>query len=141
MVIPRNPILAKSLISSSGGICSLSRLCAVGRSLSSANWRTVSRTIFCSSVGVKFMLSLRARRSRVLVEPAARLPSQPARLDQLAQERAGPVLRVAEPFVQNLEDVEADVESDQVRERERPHRVVHAELHDGVDRLARRNAF
>ena len=47
----------------------------------------------------------------------------------------GPVLRIAEAVVQDVEDGEADVEADEVGERERPHRVIHPELHHGVDRL------
>ena len=37
--------------------------------------------------------------------------------------------------------LEAGVEPDQVGERERAHRVVHAELHHRVDRLPRRHAL
>ena len=43
--------------------------------------------------------------------------------------------------MQHVEDGEADVEADEVGERQRSHRVVHAELHHRVDRLGRADAF
>ena len=45
------------------------------------------------------------------------------------------------PVVQHVEDRQADVEADEVGERERSHRVVHPELHHRVDRLRRADAF
>src|SRR6476661_3870420 len=72
----------------------------------------------------------------VLVEAAAGLAAQPPGLDVAAQQRAGPVLVVPEPVVQHLHDRQAGVQADQVGQRQRPHRVVHAQPHYGVDRLA-----
>src|SRR6478752_9608301 len=72
----------------------------------------------------------------VLVEAAARLAPQPAGLDVAAQQWAWAVLVVPEPVVQHLHDRQAGVQADQVGQRERAHRVVHAQPHYGVDRLA-----
>src|ERR1041384_8065471 len=69
----------------------------------------------------------------VLVEPAADLLAEPAGGDVLAQQRTRAVLVVAELAVTHLGDREARVEADQVRELERAHRMVEAELHAGVD--------
>lgn len=51
------------------------------------------------------------------------------------------VFRIAELVVEHFHDREADVQADQVAERERAHRVVRAELHGGVDALDRRDAL
>src|SRR5579862_6791208 len=59
---------------------------------------------------------------RILVEAAARLAPEPPRGDVLAQQRARPVLRIAELAVHDLEDRERRVEPDEVHERERPDR-------------------
>src|SRR5512144_2898227 len=69
----------------------------------------------------------------VLVEPAADLLAEPARRDVLAQQRAWPVLVVAELAMQHLGDRQAGIQADQIGELERPHRVVEAEPHAGVD--------
>ncbi len=45
------------------------------------------------------------------------------------------VLVVAQPLVQHLLDRQAGVEADEVGQRERPHGVVHAQLHHRVDHL------
>ena len=75
------------------------------------------------------------------VEPASGLPAEPSGSDVLPEQRARTVLRVAEPVVHHLENRDARVEADEVRERERTHRVVHAELHHLIDRLGRADAF
>src|SRR2546427_10237961 len=46
----------------------------------------------------------------VVVEPAAGLAAEEPRGDHLPEERRGPVLRVTEPVVQDLHDLEARVE-------------------------------
>src|SRR5947208_1091597 len=69
----------------------------------------------------------------VLVEPAADLLAEPAGGDVLPEQRARPVLVVAELAVEDLGDREAGVEADQIGELERAHRVVEAELDAGVD--------
>src|ERR1017187_5699840 len=61
----------------------------------------------------------------------------PARVDHLHEERARAVLVVAEPLMQDAQDREARVEANEVGERQRAHRVVHAELHDAVHRFGR----
>src|SRR6202050_622455 len=83
-------------------------------------------------------LSKRRRRNRislfvVSVETAAGLASEVARIDVLFQQRAGTVLVVTQPTMHHFHDREAGIESDQVGELERAHRLVGAELHRGVD--------
>src|SRR5262249_47286957 len=73
--------------------------------------------------------------SLVLIESLATLSSQLPRRDHLPQERARPVLVVTQPAVQHLEDRDAYVEPDQVRQGQRSERMVHPQLHDGVDRF------
>src|ERR1041385_1453550 len=77
----------------------------------------------------------KSRGSRVLVEAAARLLAEVAGLHLLRQQGAGAVLGVLEAVEEDVEDGEAGVEADEVGQRQRAHRVVHAELHDGVDVL------
>src|SRR5262245_60373577 len=67
----------------------------------------------------------------VLVEPAADLLAEPAGGDVLPEQRARPVLVVAELAVQHLGDRQAGVEPDQVGQLERTHRVVEPEPHAG----------
>src|SRR5215831_664106 len=69
----------------------------------------------------------------VLVEPAPDLLAEPAGGDVLAEQRARAILVVAELAVQHLGDREAGIEADEIGELERPHRVVQAELHAGID--------
>ena len=66
------------------------------------------------------------------VEALACLFAEPAGAHHLAQDRGRPEL-LADLAVQVLEDGEAHVEADEVRELERPHRVAVAELHRAVD--------
>ena len=58
--------------------------------------------------------------------------------DHAPQQRSRTVLVIPEVAVQRLQDVEADVETNQVGQRQRTHRVRHTELHHLVDRLRRK---
>ena len=52
------------------------------------------------------------------MEPATGLPAKPASRDEAPQQRAGPVLGVAEVAVEDLHDGEAGVEANGVGEGE-----------------------
>ena len=86
-----------------------------------------------------------ARRHRrlaaVVVEAALGFAAEPAGLDVFHQQRTGPVLGVGQALVQHLHHRQAGIEADEVGELERPHRMVRAEPHRGVDRLDRADAF
>src|SRR3954469_12883365 len=69
----------------------------------------------------------------VLVKPFPTFPPKPPGLYHLDQQWAGAVLGVFEAVVEHVEDVQAYVETDEVGERQRPHGVIHAQFHDGVD--------
>src|SRR5205814_2286819 len=143
--MPSSPSSPIFLVVASGNSCVWSIVAAIGRISASANSRTISRMARCSSLrsndhpvaagvvtltgaNLSWETPARARSGgRVLVEPAAALPAQVAPLHHPPQQRAGTVLRVAEPLVQHLHDVQAGVEADEIGERERPHRVVHAQ--------------
>src|ERR1700712_2901762 len=106
------------------------------RCLMSANELHHSATVASApSWPLRAVGALRAAALAVVVEPAAGLAAEPSSLDVPAPQRAGPELGIAEAVVQHLEDGEARVQPDQVGEGERAERVVHAEAHDGVDRL------
>jgi hypothetical protein len=77
----------------------------------------------------------------VVVEAATGLAAQPAGLDIFHQQRAGPVLGIGQAVMQHLHDRQAGVEADEIGQLQRPHRVVGAELHGGVDRLDRADAL
>src|SRR6185503_6561988 len=77
----------------------------------------------------------------IIVEAAARLAAEPARLDIFHQQRAGPVLRVGEAFIEHMHDGKAGIEPDEIGELERSHRMVGAEPHRRVDRLDRADAL
>src|SRR5579871_221206 len=55
----------------------------------------------------------------VVIEAALGLAAEPASFDVFHQERAGAVLRIGEPFVQNLHDGETGVEADEIGELKR----------------------
>src|SRR2546421_12318788 len=67
----------------------------------------------------------------IRMEAALGLAPQPSRVDVLAEKRRRPVLVLAEAFVEDLGDVEAGVEPDEVGGRERAHRGGGAEVHGG----------
>ncbi len=71
------------------------------------------------------------------VEAAARLAPEHAGRDHLLQDRRGRVQAVAALAVHRLEDLVRRVETDQVEQGERAHRVAATETHGGVDVLPR----
>src|SRR5436190_15308157 len=77
----------------------------------------------------------------IFVEASPRLSSQPSRVHHLHEQRTRPVFGIAEALLQHAQDGETNVEADEVGERERTHRMIHAELHHAVDRLTRGDAF
>src|SRR6185312_13786531 len=107
---------------------------AIGAISPSANSRVAARSISCSSVSRKSKGGL--LRSGILVEAAARLSSEASRRHHVAQQGAWSILGVSKSYVQDLHDVEAHVDADEIGERQRSHRMIHAELHDGIDRFA-----
>src|SRR6266404_5907756 len=106
----------------------------------SSCWR--SRSISKPSAGPSLKSPCRRRRgsrpastSWIDVKPASGFLAQVTRLDQVRQDlgRFEPFL--AEALVQNDHDPVADVEADEIGERERAHRVVEANLRSRVDVL------
>src|SRR6266446_10086448 len=97
------------------------------------------------ATGMRSLASLRMtkrqspRRNRplagIVVEAALDLAADPTGLDVLHEQRAWAILRIGQAFVQHLHHRKTGVEADEVGELERPHRMVGAELHAGVDRL------
>src|SRR5947208_14700553 len=77
----------------------------------------------------------------VAVEATAGLPAEVARVDVLLEERARPILVIAENAMHDFHDCEARVETDEVSELEGPHRLIRAELHRGVDVLLTADPF
>src|SRR5580658_2805825 len=76
----------------------------------------------------------------IFIKAAPALASQPASVDHADQQRAGPVLRIAESVFEDAHDIEADIEANEVGERERAHRMGHAQFEDLVDGFRSRNA-
>src|SRR5690606_17283199 len=69
----------------------------------------------------------------IVVEAAARLAAEPARLDIFHEKRAGAVFRIRKTVMQHLHDGEAGVEADEVGELQGAHGMVGAEAHGLVD--------
>src|SRR3546814_7030927 len=65
--------------------------------------------------------------ARPVVEAAARLFADPARLDILDEQRGGAEFGVAGAAVEDADDFEAGVEADEIGQRDRSHRMVEAE--------------
>src|SRR5437879_12696403 len=66
--------------------------------------------------------------SRIFVEPLAGFAAQAAGGHHFFKQRARAVFGVAESFVEDLHDVQADVEPDKAGEFERPHGLIHPDL-------------
>src|SRR6267143_5629286 len=133
VTMPRKPSLPSSSITS--------RANRLVRSHSAANGSILARAKSRASSTIWRWTSERpGASSTVDMEPPAALAAQAARRDHRAQQRAGPVLVVAQVAVQHLEGRETDIEPDQVGERERTLRVIHPQLHHGVDRLRDRKS-
>src|SRR5882762_3619145 len=126
--MPRKPSLPSSSITSRGKWLVRSHSAANGSIFSRANSRTSSTTWARMSIAV-------------CIEPLARFSAELSFGDHLLEQRCRPVLLHVEPVLKHLHDREAHVETDQVGERQRTERVVHAELHHLIDRLRRRDAL
>src|ERR1041385_2667542 len=126
--MPRNPSRPISAIAARGNSHVRSHSAAKGSIFSFANSRASSTT--CSRMSVA-----------VDIKPHARFSAEPSRRDHFLEQSRRPVFQVAEAVLQYLHDREADVEPNQVRERERPQRMLHAQRHHLIHRLGRRDAF
>jgi 3-hydroxybutyryl-CoA dehydrogenase len=62
-------------------------------------------------------------------------------LDIFHQQRTRPVFRIGEPFVEHLHDRQAGIETDEVGQLQRSHRMMGTEPHGGIDCLDRADAF
>src|SRR5258708_35531741 len=111
--MPRKPSLPSSSITSRGKWLVRSHSAANGsifsRANSRASWATWSRT----SVAVD-------------IEPHTRFSAEPSRRDHLLEEPGRPVLGIGQAFAHHLENREADVQPDQIGERQRPGRMLRA---------------
>src|SRR5215468_6944712 len=130
-IIPRTSersARSPAIFSSSCSVLVSSAFSDFGRStVTVANGPSTSSRTFTSGMLPSSLL--------VDVEPAPGLLPQPARVHVLAQERTGAVLRISQPAVHHLRDEEHRVQPDEVRELQRAHRLVGAELHRGIDVL------
>src|SRR5580704_16020029 len=77
----------------------------------------------------------------IYIKSTARFAAEIASVDVLLQQRARTVLVVAEHPMHHLHDREAGVEPNQVRQLERAHRLIGAELHRRVDIRHAADAF
>src|SRR5579883_2887179 len=77
----------------------------------------------------------------IIIEAAAYLSAQPAGLDIFHQKGAGAVFGIGQPLMEHVHDREAGIEPDEIAERERPHRMIGAEMHGGIDRFDRAHAL
>ena len=75
------------------------------------------------------------RRSR------ARLAAQPAGFDIFHQQRTGAVFGIRQAFIQHLHHRQAGIEADEIGQLQRPHRMIGAQPHGGVDRVDIADAF
>src|SRR6267378_4191929 len=126
--MPRNPSLPSSFTTSRGKWLVRSHSAAKGSIFSFANSRASSTT--CSRMSVA-----------VDIEPPAGFPAELSVGDHFLEQRRRPVFVRVEPVLQHFHDREAYVEADQIGERERTERMIHAELHHLIDRLRCSDAF
>src|SRR5438874_3348983 len=128
--IPKKPSLPSSSITSRGKWLVRSHSAANGSIFSRANSRASSTTWRCMSVSGSVTID---------IEPHARFSAEPSLRNHLLEQRSRTVFFVCESVFQHLENREADVETDQIGERERPERMLHAQRHHLIDRFGRRD--
>src|ERR1041384_28953 len=126
--MPRNPSAPRSLMVWCGNSPVRSHSAAKGSIFSFANSRASSTT--CSRMSVT-----------VDIEPLARFSAELSVGNHFLEQRRRPVFLRVEPVLQHLHDREAPGEPDQVGERQRTQRMIHAELHDLIDRLRGGDTF
>src|SRR6267142_6104 len=126
--MPKKPSLPSSSNTPRGKCLVLSHSAANGSIFSLANSRASSTTCSRTSVAVD-------------IEPLPRFSAELSFGDHFLEQRRRPVLLLVEPVLQHLHDGEAHVEADQIGERQRPERVIHAELHHLIDRFRSRDAL
>src|ERR1700759_2284982 len=78
---------------------------------------------------------------RILKKSLAQLPAPPACVHHTDEQRAWAILRIAKPFFQHAHDVQADVQSDEIRQSQWTHWMRHSELEDLIDCLGCSHAF
>src|SRR5919204_5460055 len=139
-IIPMKPSSPSFFTASAGKRASRSIAAAFGNSSFVANSRAVRRTSSCSAVSDRSKAA-RDATSVIPVHAAPGLAAEPPGRDVAAQKRRRAVLVLAEVAVHDLAHGEADVEADEVGERQRPHRMVHAEPEHRVDVLRRPDAL
>src|SRR5919198_340613 len=139
-IIPMKPSSPSFFTASAGKRASRSMAAAFGNSSFVANSRAVRRTSSCSAVSDRSKAA-RDATSVIPVHAAPGLAAEPPGRDVAAQKRRRAVLVLAEVAVHDLAHGEADVEADEVGERQRPHRMVHAEPEHRVDVLRRPDAL
>src|SRR6266704_1479452 len=126
--MPRKPSLPSSSMTSRGKWLVRSHSAANGSIFSRANSRASSTTCSRTSVAVG-------------IEPLPRFSAELSWGVHFLEQRRGPVLVRVDPVLQHLHDREADIEANQIGEGQWTERVIHAELHDLIDRLRRRYAL
>src|SRR5690349_3038413 len=132
--IPRKPSSPRASITSRAKCPARSHSAANGSIRVRANSRASSTIWRCVSVRPAGSIAID-------IESTSALPPQPPRRDHLPQQRRRPVLVVTQIALQHLQDRETHVQADQVGERERPQRMVHAQLHHRVHGFRRRHTF
>src|SRR5437016_3682018 len=65
--------------------------------------------------------AIRFRNILIFIESMAGFLAQPSRINHFDQEGTGAVFRIPESVVHHPHDIEADIESDEIRQRQGPH--------------------
>ena len=73
----------------------------------------------------------------VAIHAVSRLAAQTPCRHEFTQQRTRAIFRVAEILQEHIHHRQAHVQPDQIRERERPDRMIRAETHARVDLLRR----
>src|SRR5258708_33529397 len=87
---------------------------------------TKANTIFALCPPYPTLLSI------IGIKPAARFAAEPAGGDVFLEQRAGAIFGVAEAVEQDVHDVHANVEANEIGELQRTHRVIHTQFQYGI---------
>src|SRR5204863_6660911 len=129
VIMPRKPSLPISSMTSRGKCLVRSHSAAYGSIFSRANSRASCTTWRCVSVSDSISID---------IESHAGFPAESPGRDHLAEQPRGLVFHVTKAFLQHFQNRKTDVEPNQVGERERPQRMLHAQRHHLIDGLGGR---
>src|ERR1700722_4171147 len=77
----------------------------------------------------------------IFIKSASGFAPQPPRRHIFPQQRTRPVLRIPKSSLQHVQNIHAHIQPDKIRQLQRPHRMIHPQLHHRVHRFRSRHSL